>query len=90
MQNFFETCRTLEEVKALYRTLAKEHHPDKGGDLATMQTINNQYSKAIATIAKGGKFTAQEAEAEILQAEAYQAAVNKVINLEGCKVELIG
>lgn len=90
MQNLFSTCTTLQEVKDLYRTLAKQHHPDKGGDLATMQIINNQYSKAITTIAKGGTFTAQEAEAEILSAEAYQEAVNKVINLEGCKVELIG
>jgi len=90
MTNFFQNCETLEAVKHLYKTLAKEHHPDKGGDLATMQAINNQYSKAISTIAKGGKFTAQEAEAEILQAEAYQEAVNKVVNLEGCKLELIG
>jgi len=90
MTNFFQHCTTIQEVKDLYRTLAKEHHPDKGGNLQTMQAINNQYSKAIILIAKGGRFTAEEAEAEILQAEAYQQAVNKVVNLEGCKVELIG
>lgn len=90
MQNYFQGCETLQQVKDLYRTLAKENHPDKGGNLQTMQEINNQYSRAIATIARGGKFTAQEAEAEILQAEAYQEAVNKVVNLEGCKLELIG
>lgn len=90
MTNFFQSCETLQQVKDLYRTLAKENHPDKGGNLQTMQEINNQYSRAIATIARGGKFTAQEAEAEILQAEAYQEAVNKVVNLEGCKLELIG
>jgi hypothetical protein len=90
MTNFFSQCNTLDEVKHLYRNLAKEHHPDKGGNLQTMQEINNQYTKAINTIARGGKFTAQEAEAEILQAEAYQEAVNKVVNLEGCKLELIG
>lgn len=90
MQNFFQSCNTLQDVKELYRTLAKQYHPDKGGDLATMQEINNQYTRAINTIAKGGTFTDQEAEAEILQAEAYQEAVNKVINLEGVKIELIG
>lgn len=90
MQNYFQGCNTLQEVKELYRTLAKENHPDKGGNLQTMQEINKQYTKAINTIAKGGKFTAEEAEAEILQAEAYQQAVNKVVNLEGCKLELIG
>ncbi len=90
MHNYFESCTTLQEVKELYRTLAKENHPDKGGNLQIMQDINNQYTRAINTIAKGGKFTAAEAEAEILQAEAYQQAINKVVNLEGCKLELIG
>lgn len=90
MKNYFENCTTLQEVKELYRTLAKENHPDKGGSVQTMQDINNQYTRAINIIAKGGKFTAAEAEAEILQAEAYQQAVNKVVNLEGCKLELIG
>lgn len=88
--NFFAECETLEQVKTLYRTLAKQYHPDKGGDLATMQAINNQYTKAIATIARGGKFTDEEAEAEILKAEAYQQAVNKVSHLEGVKIELVG
>lgn len=90
MQNYFQNCETLQDVKNLYRTLAKENHPDKGGNVQTMQDINNQYTRAINTIAKGGKFTAAEAEAEILQAEAYKEAINKVVNLEGCKVELIG
>lgn len=88
--NYFEGCSTLQDVKELYRTLAKQHHPDRGGNLETMQAINNQYTKAINIIANGGQFTAAEAEAEILQAEAYQEAVNKVVNLEGCKLELIG
>ena len=90
MKNYFSHCSTLQEIKEFYRNLAKENHPDKGGNLQAMQEINNQYTKAINVIAKGGKFTETEAEAEILQAEAYKEAVNKVVNLEGCKVELIG
>ncbi len=90
MINFFEGCNTLQEVKDKYRVLAKENHPDRGGSLQTMQEINGQYAKAINIIANGGKFTTAEAEAEILQAEAYQQAVNKVVNLEGCTLELIG
>lgn len=90
MINFFEGCNTLQEVKDKYRVLAKENHPDRGGSLQTMQEINGQYAKVINIIANGGKFTTAEAEAEILQAEAYQQAVNKVVNLEGCTLELIG
>jgi DnaJ-class molecular chaperone len=43
MSNYFSKCSTVEEVKSLYRTLAKQHHPDLGGDTATMQEINSQY-----------------------------------------------
>lgn len=88
--NYFKNCTTLNEVKSLYRQLAKQFHPDKGGDLATMQAINNEYALAIAIIAKGGTFTAEEAEAEILNAEAYKNAVNAIINLSGINIEICG
>jgi len=41
---------TSEEVKAAYRKLASEHHPDKGGDAARMAEINEAYR--VATEAK--------------------------------------
>ena len=32
MKKFFEPLpETLEELKAMYRKLAMEHHPDRGG-----------------------------------------------------------
>ena len=31
---------TLEDVKAAFRELARQHHPDRGGDPKTMQRIN--------------------------------------------------
>jgi hypothetical protein len=34
-----------EVIKAVYRTLASIHHPDKGGDLAVMQQINAAYEE---------------------------------------------
>ena len=86
----FKDCKTKEEVKSLYKTLAKLHHPDRGGDTATMQEINKEYAFAIASILKGGSFTAQEVEAEILNAENYKNAINAIINLEGINIELCG
>lgn len=44
---FFSDCRTIEEVKNRYRDLAKKYHPDLGGDTATMQFINAEYSEAM-------------------------------------------
>jgi phosphoribosylpyrophosphate synthetase len=43
---YFQNCKTLDDVKSKYRKLAKEHHPDKGGDTKVMQEVNLQYSEA--------------------------------------------
>jgi DnaJ-domain-containing protein 1 len=32
------------QIKSAYRRLAAEHHPDRGGDVTTMQQINQAYS----------------------------------------------
>ena len=37
---YFTECKTLDELKKEYRRLAMQHHPDVGGDTATMQAIN--------------------------------------------------
>ena len=87
---YFNNCSTLNEVKALYRNLAKTHHPDKGGNLATMQEINNEYAFVIRKIAAGADLTSEERESEILNAEAYQNAINAIINLEGINIEICG
>ena len=46
--NYFEGCNTYAEVEARYRELARENHPDLGGDTATMAEINRQHSMARA------------------------------------------
>lgn len=45
--NFFGNCATLDALKAEYKRLAKQYHPDMGGDTATMQAINAQYEAAF-------------------------------------------
>jgi len=34
-----------EEIERAYRTKAKIHHPDRGGDEDTMRALNEAYSK---------------------------------------------
>ena len=46
--NYFEGCDTLEEVEARYRELARENHPDLGGDTSVMADINRQHDMAKA------------------------------------------
>lgn len=87
---FFQDCQTKEEVKKLYRELAKQFHPDHGGDLVTMQQINNEYTFVIAKLLRGENLSHEEIEAEILNAEQYKQAVNAIINLEGIVIEICG
>jgi hypothetical protein len=44
---YFSGCSTVAEIKTEYRRLAMLHHPDRGGDTATMQAINAAYHAAL-------------------------------------------
>lgn len=44
---------SVDEARSLYRKLARENHPDFGGDLRTMQAINGEYAWYSANFAKG-------------------------------------
>ena len=44
MKYFDSSIKTLEQLKAAYRRLAKQHHPDHGGSTEAMQEINNEYT----------------------------------------------
>lgn len=48
MKNYYEILgvskdASLQEIKKAYRTLAKEHHPDAGGDEAKFKAIQEAY-----------------------------------------------
>ena len=40
---YFNNCRTLDDLKKEFRRLCMIHHPDRGGDTATMAAINAEY-----------------------------------------------
>lgn len=46
--NFFKNVSTIEAIKNLYRKLCREFHPDLGGDLETMKTVNVEYKEALS------------------------------------------
>ncbi|NIB42925.1 hypothetical protein HBA55_25180 [Pseudomaricurvus alkylphenolicus] len=41
------SAQSLRELKHHYRRLAALHHPDRGGDLLSMQNINQEYEKRL-------------------------------------------
>jgi hypothetical protein len=87
---WFNDCGTLDEVKATYKKLAKQYHPDLGGDTVTMQEINKEYAFASAKAIKGANLSEEETEHEILSSEAYRKAIEAIIHLDGITIELVG
>jgi hypothetical protein len=82
--NFFNGCSTLEEVKKRYRDLAKHFHPDKGGDLVTMQKINAEYDRII----NSSRFEFKNEE-EKQENFIYKDLINQLITLDGLIIEII-
>ncbi len=39
-RQYFEGCYAEDDIKRRWRDLCKQHHPDLGGDLRTMQAVN--------------------------------------------------
>jgi curved DNA-binding protein CbpA len=86
---------TLTEVRQYYYNLAKLHHPDHGGNTATMQEINNEYEYLTDQVLQGniykewtpaGKKHETEVGADLVN------IINEILkyNLPGCIVEICG
>lgn len=87
---YFNQCKTVDEVKAMYKQLAKQHHPDLGGSTETMQAINSEYAYATAKILAGEDLTAEEVNEQINLSEEYRQVIEKIINLPGVIIEVVG
>lgn len=89
---YFKNCTTLEELKAEYRKLAMANHPDRGGDLATMQTINAEYEQMFERLKNKHK-TAEGKEYEKQTNEApseFINLINALLKMQGIHIEVIG
>ena len=49
-----EAAATAEEVKAAFRRLAREHHPDRGGDVERFQRVQAAHDALVGVGADGG------------------------------------
>ena len=43
--NYFGECKSIGETKGLFRTLAKQLHPDLGGDAAAFGAMVDQFQE---------------------------------------------
>jgi curved DNA-binding protein CbpA len=91
--NYFNPApTTLEELKSTYRNLAKKFHPDKGGCLETMKTINAEYDRLFPKLKDihknkdGETYTKENAETP----DYFKNLINELMKFEGVVIEIIG
>lgn len=63
----FEKCSQMKEVKAIYRRLAKQYHPDMmGGDTEKMKELTKAYEKALRNVDRNEEPTIEQLLDELL------------------------
>lgn len=87
-QEYFSTFKNVNQVKAEYRRLVWIHHPDRGGDTATMQDLNNQYQEALVRCdGQTTKGTDGKPHTYHYNEEIEQAIIDKISELIGLKLD---
>lgn len=60
MTTYFVNCKNLDELKKAYKAAAMQNHPNMGGDTATMQAINAEYSARFEVLKRSQNEQAAE------------------------------
>lgn len=92
---YFTNCQTLDELKKVYKHLAQKHHPDVGGDTATMQAINAEYEERFEAIKRrqneqAAEDTTGKTHATTESAGDFITIIDHLLRMGGIEVELIG
>lgn len=101
---YFNNITTLEQLRKQYRDLLKIHHPDNGGDVATMQEINAEYDKVFKILkdihgsnTDGNDNSDSNAKADynsmkydFTEDVKLREMLNKVISFDGITIEVCG
>jgi hypothetical protein len=101
--HYFKVIDNLNALKAKYKELAIQNHPDNGGDTATMAKINAEYDEKVKELAKKTKVNAKTKVAEKTEgmtdeeisaaiAAEFKATMDALakMELDGVQIELIG
>lgn len=89
---YFNNCKTAEELKKEYRTLAKQLHPDLGGDTEEFKIMQNEFEamwerlKNVHTNSKGETYTKETTETP----KEFIHIINVLTKLNGIEVEICG
>lgn len=95
---YFNNCNNLQDVKTIFRQLAKKYHPDLGGNTEIFKIINNEYELAFEYFKNlDNKKEEQTAKQENRKAKynyessiIYKNIIEKLIHYDKINIELIG
>lgn len=89
---YFKECKTIEDVKETFKKLAKELHPDNGGDAEEFKSMMNEYTEAFNRLknihvnSEGETYEKETTETP----EQFANIINSIIHFEGVVIEIIG
>lgn len=89
---YFTNCKTAEALKKEYRKLAKQLHPDLGGNEEEFKAMQNKFEKMwkhlknIHTNSEGKTYTKETTEAP----QEFIHIIDVLTNLKGIEVEICG
>ena len=89
---FVPVPQTLEELKTMYRKLAVQHHPDKGGNPEVMKAVNNEYDELFQELKNihknkdGETYHKENPET----ADSFKDLINELMKMDNIIIEIIG
>ncbi len=87
MNKWFTGVTSIEELRKKYRELLRTHHPDNGGNVADMQSINAEYDVLFDDLSKVNKTDSQSYTHE--ENEHFKAIMNAITGFN-ITIEVIG
>lgn len=91
---YFDHCQNLNQLKSAYKKLAMKHHPDMGGDEATMKAVNAEHDRVFEVLRDMQNEEADRPGSDVRRTtetpEEFRTVVDVLLGIEGVEVELCG